>query len=53
MKPIKHLFLAIAFTALSLSVSAAEDGNSETYTRCIDASNGVTANMLNCMFTEI
>ncbi len=52
MKPIKHLVLVIAFTALSLGVSAAEDGYSHTYTSCMDATNGVTANMLNCMFTE-
>lgn len=52
MKLIQHFLLAIAVTSLSLSVSAAEDGYSTTYTRCMDASDGVTANMLNCMFTE-
>jgi uncharacterized protein YecT (DUF1311 family) len=52
MKPIKNWLLATALTTLSLSVSAAEDGYSATYTSCMDASNGVTVNMLDCMFTE-
>lgn len=52
MQSIKHRLLAIALTAISLSVSAADDGYSATYTRCMDASGGVTMNMLDCMGSE-
>lgn len=52
MQSIRHRLLAIAVTALSLSVSAAEDGYSATYTSCMDASGGVTMNTLNCMGSE-
>lgn len=52
MQSIKHRLLAIAVTAISLNVSAADDGYSATYTSCMDASGGVTLNMLNCMSSE-
>lgn len=52
MQSIKHLLLAIAVTAISLNVSAADDGYSATYTSCMDASGGVTMDMLNCMGSE-
>ena len=52
MQSIKHRLLAIALTAISLSVSAADDGYSATYTSCMDASSGVTMNMLDCMGSE-
>ena len=52
MQSIKHRLLAIALTTMSLSVSAADDGYSATYTSCMDASGGVTMNMLDCMGSE-
>ena len=48
----KNWLLAIAVTALSAGIHAADDGYSETYTTCMDESGGVTANMLNCMGSE-
>lgn len=53
MQTIRHRLLAIAITTLSLSVNAAEDGYSATYTTCMDASGGVTMNMLDCMGSEL
>ena len=52
MQSIKHRLLAIAVTAISLNVSAADDGYSATYTSCMDASGGVTMNMLICIGSE-
>jgi len=52
MQSIKHRLLAIAVTAISLNVSAADDGYSATYTSCMNASGGVTMNMLDCMGGE-
>ena len=53
MQSIRHRLLAIAITTLSLNAYAAEDGYSATYTTCMDASGGVTMDMLNCMSSEI
>lgn len=53
MQSSKNWLLAIAFTALSAGTHAAEDGYSETYTACMDESGGVTANMLDCIGSEI
>jgi uncharacterized protein YecT (DUF1311 family) len=50
---IKTRLLVIAITTLSFGVSAADEGYSATYTTCMDASGGVTVNMLNCMGSEI
>lgn len=53
MQSIRHRLLAIAITTLSLNAYAAKDGYSATYTTCMDASGGVTMDMLNCMSSEI
>lgn len=53
MQSIKTRLLVIAITTLSFGVSAADEGYSATYTTCMDASGGVTVNMLNCMGSEI
>jgi len=52
MQPIRHRLLAIAVITLSLSVSAAEDDYSATYNSCMDASGGVTMDMVDCMGSE-
>ncbi|MDO9625358.1 MAG: hypothetical protein Q7J46_15375 [Pseudomonas sp.] len=52
MQSIRHRLLAIAAATLSLGANATEDGYSATYTNCMDASGGVTMNMLNCMGGE-
>ena len=53
MQSIKTRLLVIAITTLSFGVSAADESYSTTYTTCMDASGGVTVNMLNCMGSEI
>jgi uncharacterized protein YecT (DUF1311 family) len=52
MQSIRHRLLAIAAATLSLGANATEDGYSATYTSCMDASGGVTMNILNCMGGE-
>ena len=49
---IRRPLLAIAVTAISLNVGAAEDGYSAAYASCMEASEGVTLNMMNCMGSE-
>lgn len=53
MQSIKNWLLAIAITTLSTGTHAADDGYSATYSTCMDASGGVTTNMLDCMGSEI
>jgi len=52
MQSSKNWLLAIAVTALSAGIHAADDGYGETYTACMDESGGVTVNMLDCMGSE-
>lgn len=53
MQSIRNWLLAIATTTLGIGTYAAEDGYSTAYTACMDESGGVTANMLDCIGTEI
>jgi uncharacterized protein YecT (DUF1311 family) len=49
----KTRLLAIAVTSLSAGVQAADEDYSHTYSACMDESDGLTMNMLDCMGSEI
>lgn len=53
MQSIRNWLLAIATTTLGIGTYAAEDGYSTAYTACMDESGGVTANMLDCISSEL
>jgi len=53
MQSIRHWPLAIAIATLGTGPYAAENGYSTAYTACMDESGGVTANMLDCIGSEI
>ena len=53
MPSIRNWLLAIATTTLGIGTYAAEDGYSTAYTACMDKSGGVTANMLDCISSEL
>ncbi|BAN46255.1 lysozyme inhibitor LprI family protein [Metapseudomonas resinovorans] len=52
MQTIKPFLLATALCSLSLGANAADEAYSATYGSCMDASQGVTAKMLDCIAAE-
>ena len=53
MQSIRSQLLASAITLFSLGAGATENSYSEAYGECMDASNGVTLNMLDCIDSEL
>jgi len=53
MQSIKDRVLVMALVTLSFGVNAAGDSYSATFATCMDASEGVTVSMLNCIGSEI
>jgi uncharacterized protein YecT (DUF1311 family) len=53
MHVLKQRLFGITLTALSVNLHAAQDDYSATYNQCMEASDGVTLNMLNCISSEI